>query len=68
MLEMIHDGAAMLFEDGEGDEEMELAAEPVRPESLPEAKDVAPFELALEPDQQHAKEEEEIGRVGRLQM
>ena len=58
----------MLLENGKRDEEMKLAAEVVCPQHLPETEHVRPVELTLEPHEQHAKEEEEIGRFGRLEM
>ena len=47
---------------------METTTQIIRPQRLPQTQRIRPFELALVPDQQHAEEEEEIGRVGRLQV
>lgn len=65
---MLHDDIAVFFQDGQRDEEVEAAAEPVGPQRLPQTQHVDPFELALVPDEEHAKEEEEVGRVGGLEV
>ena len=66
--EVRQDGVAVRLEDGAGDEQVEVAREVVGPETLPQAQHVGPGELALVPDEQHAEEEEEVGRVGGLQV
>lgn len=68
VFQVLHDDVAVFFEDGEGDEEVEAAGEVVGPEGFPEAQDVGPFELALVPDEEHAEEEEKVGRVGGLEV
>lgn len=68
MQQVDHNDIAMLLQYGEGDEEVEAAAEEVGPEALPQAQDVGPVELALVPDEQHAEEEEEVGAVGGLEV
>lgn len=68
MLQVVHDDIAVLLQDRDRDEEVELRTQVIRPQPLPQSQHVAPFELALVPDEQHAEEEEEIGRVGRLEV
>lgn len=68
VLQMIHDDIAMLFENGQGEEEMEAAGEIICPERFPETENVRPFEFALVPDNQHAEEKEEVGAVGGLEV
>ena len=47
---------------------MKLTAHEIRPEPLPQAQDIRPLEFTLVPDEQHAEEEEEVGRVGGLEV
>lgn len=47
---------------------MELAAQVIGPQHLPQAEDIIPWEFPLIPDEEHAEEEEEVGGVCRLQM
>ena len=58
---MLEDDVTVLLEDRHGDEQVEVGAVVVRPEVLPQAQDIEPVEFALEPYQQHAEEEEEVG-------
>ena len=64
VLEVLHDDIAMLFQYGQCNKKVELAALEVGPESLPEAEHICPLKLALIPDKQHSEEEEKVGRVG----
>lgn len=68
MLQMRHDDVAVLLEDRKRDEDVEVGAVVVGPQRLPQTQNVSPLELALVPDKQHAEEEEEVGRVGRLEV
>ena len=68
VLQMLHDNVAVLLQDRERDEQVEVGAEVVRPQALPEPQRIGPLELALVPDEQHAEEEEEVGRVGGLEV
>lgn len=47
---------------------MEIAAQVVGPKTFPEPQRICPIELTLVPDKQHAKEEEEICGVCRLEV
>lgn len=47
---------------------MELRGEIVRPQALPQTENIRPFKLTLVPDEKHAEEEKEIGRVGGLEV
>ena len=60
-LEVCHDDIPMLFENRQCNEEMEVGAQIVGPEGLPQSQNVHPLELAFVPDQNHPEEEEEIG-------
>ena len=54
---------------GEGDEEVEAAAVGSRSRAISQRRsDIGPLELALVPDEEHAEEEEEVGRVGALEV
>ena len=65
---MTHDDVSVFFENSESNEEMEIATQPIRPKSLPQAKHIRPFEFTFEPDQEHSEEEKEIGGICRLKM
>ena len=58
----------MLLQDRQGDKQVKLRREVVGPQQLPQPQDITPVELALVPDEQHAEEEEEVGRVGGLEV
>ena len=47
---------------------MKVAAQVVCPERFPQAKHICPFKFTLVPDEQHAEEEEEVGRVCGLEV
>jgi hypothetical protein len=68
MLEVCHDDISMPFQYGQSNEDVEVAAIKVGPKSLPEPQDVIPLKLPFVPNQQHAEEEKEIGRIGILEM
>lgn len=68
MLKVFHDNVSMLFQNRKRNENMEVAAQVVRPQALPESENVHPFKLTFVPDQQHAEKEEEIGRLGLFQV
>ena len=68
MLQVLHDDVAMLLQNCQSDEEVELATIEIGPEPFPQAKHVRPFKLAFVPDEEHAKEKEEVGGVCRLKM
>ena len=61
VLQMRHDDISMLFQDGQSNEDVEIAAEVVCPERFPHSQHVVPFKLSLIPYKQHAEEEEEVG-------
>ena len=65
---MLHNGTPMLLKDRKRDEEMEVAAEIIRPQDLPEPQYIGPFKFALVPNKKHAEKEEEVCGVSRLQM
>lgn len=58
----------MLLQNRQRDEEMEVAAQMIRPEGFPQPQNVRPLELALVPDEEHAEEEEEVGGVCFLEV
>ena len=62
-LEMVHDDITVLLQNRQSDENVKVRAEEVGPQTLPHAQDVFEGELALEPDEGHAEEEEEIRAV-----
>lgn len=68
MLQVVHDHVAVFLEDGESNEQVEIAGQVVGPEGLPETKDVGPLEFTLVPNQEHPEKEEKIGAVCRLQV
>lgn len=47
---------------------MEIAALVVGPKRFPQPQYISPLKLSLIPHQEHAEEEKEICRVGRLEM
>lgn len=63
---MRHNDVAMFLQNRQGDEDVKVAAQVIRPETLPESKYVGPFKLPLIPDEKHAEEEKEVGGIGRL--
>ena len=68
MLQMVHDYISMLLKYGQGNEQMELAALEICPQSFPQPKDVWPVEFTFIPNKEHPEEEEKVGRVGRLKV
>lgn len=65
---MIHDDVAVLFQNPQGNEQMETARKIVCPERFPETQYVGPFKFPLVPDKEHSEEEEKVGAVRGLQM
>ena len=65
---MLHDYVSVLLQNGQSDEEMELAALEIGPECLPQTKNIRPFKFAFVPHEKHSEEEEEIRRVGGLKV
>lgn len=68
MLQVIDNHMTVLLEYGQGHEEMEVAAQIVGPKGFPQAESIRPLKLSLIPHQKHAKEEEKVGRICRLEM
>lgn len=68
VLQVLHDDIPMLLKYGQCDKKMKVAAQEICPQALPQSKYICPQEFALVPDKQHAEEEEEVGRVGTLEM
>lgn len=68
MLEVLHDDVPVLFQNRKGYEQVETTAKQVGPQGLPKAKNVDPFEFAFVPNKKHAEEEEEVRRVGGLEV
>lgn len=66
--EMLENDVTVFLQNGHGDEEVEVGGEEVGPEGLVQAEDVGEAELALEPDEQHAEEEEEVRAVQLLEV
>lgn len=66
--QMLHNHISVFFENGNGDEEVEVCREVVGPEAFPQTQHVQPGELALVPDEQHAEEEEKVCRVDGLEV
>jgi hypothetical protein len=63
MFQVVHYDVAMFLENSECNKKMEAAGEIVRPKGFPQAKCVAPFELALVPNKQHSEKEEKVCAV-----
>lgn len=68
MLQMLHNYIAVFLKNRKCYEKVKITAQPVGPESFPQTEDIGPFEFALVPDKQHAKEEEKVGGVGGLEV
>lgn len=57
---MIHHDVAVLVQDRHRHKQMELGRQMVREQNLPQAHDVDPLKLALEPDQQPSEAKEQV--------
>ena len=66
MFQVVHYHIAVLFQNRQGDEEVEITTELVRPEAFPQAKYVIPYEFALIPDQKHTEKEEKVSAIRAL--
>jgi len=64
VLQMCHYDITVFLQNGQRNEDVEVAALVVGPECLPQPQHIRPFELAFVPNKQHAEEKEEVGRLG----
>jgi len=65
---MLHNNIPMLFQNCKRNKQVKLTTHEIRPQAFPKAEYIGPFEFTLVPDEQHAEEEEKVGRIGGLKM